>query len=307
MILAVAVALAAPHAARPAAGAPSLFDSLAAGWSAAAEESRWRSPTEVRRAASIVASQSLFRALKDGCSDRALRRAEVALAAAGWRSDRLSLGDGPLILTVHDTLGGGYFAWRCGPAADVVVQAPHSFFDLDTAEIVRAMFTEVGVRGAMWNTIHRYRATPDERPEDALHPADVAHQPASLFQTWTLSAADAWPGLRVVQVHGFAGSEVVADVVLSSGVEDAAPVALGGRLDGQLGPLDDGAAATVAVFGVDTDLLGATTNAQARALVGGAGETFLHVELSRELRTWLRAGSDRPGAFLRIVMEGAWR
>ncbi len=307
MIFAMALALAAPSPSRKAAAPPPLVETLDAGWHAAAEVSRWRSPTEVRRANAIAAAQLLFRALEDGCAERSLHRAEVALAAAGWRTARLPQAQGPGIVTVHDVWGGGYFAWRCGPASDVVVQAPHSFYDLDTAEIVRDMFADVSVRGAMWNTVHRYRATPSEQPEDALHPADVAHQPASLFQTWTLAAAEAWPSLRVVQLHGFAGSEAVGDVVLSSGVEGAAPTRVAERLRGAVGPLSDGEAATVQVFGLDTDLLGATTNAQARALAGGGGETFLHLELAREVRTWLRASSGRPGTLLQIVMEGSWR
>jgi hypothetical protein len=305
MILAVALAFATP--ARRADPAPTLDAVLQEGWSTASANSRWRSPTEVRRSGVIAGADELFRAIQQGCTERALRRAEATLGAVGWRwSVHTLVGEAPVI-TVHDLQGGGYFAWRCGGASDVLVQAPHSFFDLDTADLARTMFVDRQVRGVMWNTVHRYRATPDEQPEDALHPADVAHQPASLYQTWTLAATKAWPSLRVVQLHGFAGGASVGDVILSSGIEGVTPLAAAARLTGRLGPLEDGAFAAVQVFGVDTDLLGATTNAQARALAGGAGESFLHVELSRDVRAWLRADAARADAFLDVVLEGPWR
>jgi hypothetical protein len=310
-------------------------EELAAGlhgrWQDAVADSAWVSPTESRRVATIEAAQALLQALP-ACEDRPIRRALGGMAAAGWEVSVHEVAGQPRVIVVEDDAGGGMYAWRCGPATPLVLQAPHTLYDEDTEALTLQMFVGTDARGLMWNTVHRYRATPDERPQDRLHPADVAHQPASLFQTWTLVSTAVWPDARVLQLHGFAGTSdgdgpaAETDVSLATGAvtsTDAAPSAEAPRhtaiLSSGFAHLPPTGAATavaahlgalgrgVRVFGVNTELLGATTNAQARALVGGEGRRFLHLELSREARTWLLGAPGRPTALARALAEASWR
>jgi hypothetical protein len=303
-----------------------LAEGLRGRWQDAVRDSAWVSPTESRRVATIEAAQELLEALP-ACEDRAIRRALGGMASAGWEVSIHDLRGSPRIIVIEDDAGGGLFAWRCGPASPLLVQAPHTLYDEDTEALSLQMFVGTDARGLMWNTVHRYRATPAERPQDRLHPADVAHQPASLFQTWTLVATTVFPDSRVLQLHGFAGTTdgdgpaAEADVslatgavtttedaprytaILSSGFAHLPPTRAASLVSAHLGALGRG----VRVFGVDTELLGATTNAQARALVGGEGRRFLHLELSRDARTWLLGAPDRPAALARALAEAPWR
>jgi hypothetical protein len=167
---------------------------------------------------------------------------------------------------------------------ELIVQAPHSHFDLRTGDLARDALLAAPIRGAMWNTTHRYRATPDERPEDPVHPADVCDQPASAFQAWSLAAAAARPA-RVVQLHGFAQGPAAA--VLSSGDADRPPVHLTDAVAAALGE-------PIAVYGVDTATLGGARNVLASALPG----RFLHLELAPHARARL---ADDPGALTDLI------
>lgn len=267
-----------------------------------ARRSTWLAPTEPERVVTALAVRALVRAL-DVCDAGVLSDVQRSLARAGLTLSRHTVGT-DVVLVVTELLphGAGMSAWRCGEALDVIAQAPHAFYDLDTGDIVRAAFVFGGLRGVMWNTVHRYRATPGELPEDPVHPADVAHQPTALFQTWTLAALAVSPGLRVVQLHGFATSTSTADAVLSSGSADRPPVDLREVAGAALVP----EAPVVRIFGDDTDVLGGTTNVQARALVPLRPARFVHVELSPRARKALAADPTRAVRFLVGLGSASW-
>lgn len=257
----------------------------------------WRSPTTPERRALMAGAATLARAV-DTCPDHAVARATAELARAGLDLAVHTVGDATfLVLTDATDRGAGWSVWRCGPSSELIVQAPHAFHDLQTAPLALAAFLGTGARGAMFNSVHRYRAEPDERPEDEVHPADVTRQPASDFHTLTLTWTAVRPESRVVQLHGFGDDLTDADVVLSTTAADTGA---------------DGAAAAltaalpdhrVATWGVDVHVLGGTTNALAPSL-GRAGR-LLHVELSRELRRTL---ARDPGTAARALasLEGPW-
>src|SRR5690606_19084745 len=129
---------------------------------------------------------------------------------------------------------------------------------------------------------------PGERPEDPVHPADVCHQPGSLFQTVTLALTATRAELRVVQVHGYGGEPTHVDLVVSTGRPDRPPRGLREIVATTLGVHPT----RVGVFPDDVDVLGGTTNAAARQLAARAPR-FLHLELSRDLREVLRASPGR--------------
>ncbi len=237
----------------------------------------WRSPTGPRRSDLITGMQLLAMAL-EACDER-VEHAARHLEPAGLQVTRHRVGPETFILlTELQPDGTGWSAWRCGPARDLVLQAPHAMHDLDTDLVVRLAFVRGTARGAMWSTVHRYRAEPDEHPADEVHPADVTRQPASLFQSTSLAIASVRRELRFIQVHGFAASERDPDVIVST-ARRARPA----------GPAADVLAThlparRVATWAVDTNLLGATDNVLLRALSGSREPRVLHLELSREVR-----------------------
>lgn len=287
--------------------APALAEDLEASWRQASTGAVWRSPTTEER----DALREAFRILAVGAANCAATLPGVTrlLAAAGF-SLRHDVAAGIVVVeeTASGRRGGGLYAMRCGPAKPWALQAPHSFFDERTGGIVRMLFVESQARFAFWNTVHRYRATPDERIEDPVHPADVAHEPGSLFHAATLGAAAGDPLLRFVQIHGFESGKVPFDAVLSAGpVSDVAPnpgepdgkapVALAQALEPVLG--------RVGVHGKDTDRYGALRNVQGTALARRGPGRFLHIELAAEVRVRLRNDPAVRAAFLDSLAR-AW-
>jgi len=200
-------------------------------WTEAAQSVQWRSPTVSEREALREAMRLLFTA-SDTCSGRTVDRARERLDEAGFVLEEVEEAD---VLVVREpgeeSRGGGMYALRCGEARSWVLQAPHSFHDLRTGEIVRRLFAETDARAAYWNTLHRYRSVPDETSADVVHPADVAHEFGSFFHVATVGAAIGDPTLQVVQIHGFAEGRVPFQAVLSSGNERLLPLGVERRLE----------------------------------------------------------------------------
>lgn len=252
------------------------------------DSATWRSPREQERATLIDVTRRLVRALPL-CEADALADLQARLAPIGWQLEAWALGTTTLwVMHEQQAYGGALVASRCGPARPVFLQAPHGTYDVHTDDIVASAFALSTARVAAFNTSHRYRATADEHPNDALHPADVTRQPASLFQAITLAWAAQDPEVRVLQVHGFAPTTLQADVVLSSGRADRPPRALQALTATTLGLPPD----RVRVFGHDTDVLGGTRNAAGQHLASTPQVRFLHLELSRPLRDALQASPD---------------
>lgn len=203
----------------------------------------------------------------------------------GWRleveGDRLWLHQPPA-----EAAGGGLLAVRLGELpAEVVLQAPHPYYDKHTGRITGLLFDGGGVRAMMVATAHR----------DATPESDASHAIDSAFQALTLGVAAGTTDPLVVQLHGFSSKTSEADAVVSegsarlggsSGVEEAALM-----LRGVLG-LED------VVDGRDEPALGARRNVQGRALADTT--RFLHIELALEVREALRGDAD-----LRDRLRGA--
>jgi hypothetical protein len=250
----------------------------------------WRSPTRDEVARVVDGAGRLVMAL-DRCDAGPLSVAAAALGPDWTVEAHRAAGTTWVVVFEASPRGGPLSAWRCGEAVELVVQAPHSHFDLRTGALARDGLLGAPVRGAMWNTTHRYRAIEGERPEDPVHPADVATQPASLFQAWSVAAAAVRP-VRFVQLHGFGRGP--GDAVLSSGDAARPPTALAPTVAAEVG--------AVSVYGVDAAVLGGTENVLGRALPG----RFLHLELGADARARLAAAPDRLAALLRALGEAAW-
>lgn len=261
--------------------AEDLEGALETTWEAARTDATWRSPYAAERTA-LREGLARLAAGAATCDAGRLAEARALLAPADLVVEAW---EGPVWI-VRERLerrGAGLVAIRCGEAEPWVWQAPHAMYDLETGEIVRHLFVESGARAAMWNTVHRYRSTPAEAREDAVHPADVTREHGSLFHAATVGLAVGDPGLRFVQVHGFDRDSVPHDAIVSTGRADAPPTALATAL-GVLG--------SVGAYGADAEALGGTVNVQGKMLAAFPGHRFLHLELDRDLRRRLAEDAD---------------
>ncbi len=196
--------------------------------------------------------------------------------------------------------GAGTYLFRTGAANADLIQAPHVYFDLGTERLGLELFlcAPEGQRPRVFaaNTAHRFRpngvataaaSSSSLEDDDGDHPADLAHNPAHLYQHVTDLLAQSMPGLRVFQLHGFAAKarkNGALSAVVSAGSRFPTRFArtVASRLVGVLGQ-------QVRLFPDQTSELGGTRNAQARLLDRYPGARFVHLELSAQSREALRA------------------
>jgi hypothetical protein len=148
---------------------------------------------------------------------------------------------------------------------------------------------------AAWNS------APRGTEGGCAHSGDIARLPTHYLTAFSLAFAARHRGGRVVQLHGFdpdkrttqAGQEAAA--ILSDGTSTPAPRLLD-LADCLSRAFPD---RPVAVFGIDSDELGATSNAQGQALRDAGFGGFAHLELSADFRRELVGD---PGARSRLAM-----
>jgi len=216
--------------------------------------------------------------------DAALREAELRLVRWTEGDDRIW---GLLELDEAPRGGGAYlFAGRpTGGKRELILAAPHAFFDEQTGVIAGTIFfaqvaTDARMRAFFTNTLHRYRDRPGKPVPHEDSAADVCHNPQHLFSAVTEAAARTTP-VTVVQIHGFGSAqERNADVIVSAGKKNASTPRTRAVAAGIARIL----AAKVAVFPEETRELGATTNVQGQRLASIPGAEFVHIEMSMPVR-----------------------
>ena len=264
----------------------------------------YRDPTE----AEVGAYRAWIRAAIGSSGDAA-----SSAAPPGFVLERLP-GDTLLLAERQESRrGAGAVVIRLsGAAADVVVEAPHTFFDVGTLPIAIAAFERGRTHALVVNTVHRNSArlradagaaagdgaTDEEDGEPS--PSDVAHAERSFFLAAHEELGAAWPQATTLQFHGFR-DEQAAD---TSAILSAAGTR--SDLDGALVSLrrllgED----AVRSFPRQAQILGGLTNVEARASAR-SGRRFVHIEMSRALRDRLVGDETLLGCFVGALAEGSW-
>ena len=199
--------------------------------------------------------------------------------------------------------GTGTYVFRTGrEAAPVLLQAPHSYYDIHTGEIVEKLFEETEARAFFFNSLHRYRGARHERVGGTAYPSDLAHDTSSFFHLFMTEYLIHRPDTLVAQFHGYADGELEdrdIGVVLSNGSEEPTPFT--GRLADGLGAvLEDW---EVAIYPDDTDKYAATANIQGRWIRRYGRGHFVHVEFIDELRDQLEGGEVDIEGVGEVVIE----
>jgi hypothetical protein len=241
---------------------------------ASRSDERFVVPTEEQRAAFSALVADVARAAPSGVLPATTTDRAAALGFALRQDGGVAvLSDAPGALR-----GAGVVAVRLGALpSELVLQAPHPFFDVGTGEIGAAMFDAGGVRALVVASANR----------DAAEGADPAHAPAGWFQSATDGLATALPRPLFVQVHGFGAKTSEACAVVSEGPTRLEP----GRIERIALDLVGVLGCTTVRTGAEVPALAARTNAQGKLLVDRAA--FLHLELAAGVREDLRAAAER--------------
>jgi hypothetical protein len=185
--------------------------------------------------------------------------------------------------------GKGLYVFRNDPTKMVLLQAPHRFKDLDTGTIVARIMEESGFAAAAWNTVPRWYDEDGHRVD-----ADLSHTRTSHFNAFTRAFIRVHPGGQVAQLHGFdpdkrdSAAGRSASIVVSSGTKDpgSAATRAAACLKSML------RAEKTLLYPLDIQDLGATTNTNGAEVRSLGSTAFVHLEVSRDLRKWLRKDAD---------------
>jgi hypothetical protein len=204
----------------------------------------------------------------------------------------------------HRQRGAGALLVRTSAdARNVLVEAPHTFFDVGTLDVAVTVFHELRARALLINTVHRTAggdAPADDAEELRDHArsgtaaADLAHAPQSFYLAAHRELVEAFGRAGTVQLHGFRDEALPGTrVVVSAAGSTADARAVQSGLAQALGP-------GVHLYPVDVKRLGGTTNVQARASIE-TNAPFLHLELSRSLRSELVTSEELRVRFARAL------
>jgi hypothetical protein len=188
----------------------------------------------------------------------------------------------------QNTQGQGAYLFALDKPLNIVIQAPHQYFDYATGKIALQFFFEQDLRAITINTVHR-----NQTPQ-----SDLAHQANSLFSAFAESYAEILSEKEahkqtqgyLVQVHGFtnkhrrteAGKK--ADIIISNGTRSPSLY-----LQQSQARLNNTSAFKSYLYGVDIDELGGSQNSSLAILSQlNQQARFIHIELSADTRKKLK-------------------
>ncbi len=174
--------------------------------------------------------------------------------------------------------GDGVTIYRREAESELIVQAPHRYFDRQTLPIAQRLYRTLGARALLVNSVHRYRGDDCDAREDCA--SDVVRNSSSIFHAAHRGLMQAHPGATVLAIHGFAAREGEPDIILSAGGTRTELVCLARELrELTSGP-------SLGMYPSEIRRLGGVRGEQAKDL-RQRGARFVHLELSEALRETL--------------------
>lgn len=201
--------------------------------------------------------------------------------------------------------GAGAFLLRPGRGEEVVVQAPHTFFDQGTLHLSIALYEELQARALMINTVHRSgsgdREQRRQRALAANAESDLAHSDGSYYQHAHRALCQLLPKATTIQLHGYRDERAPdAQFIVSAANTQADPRPVARALNAEFD------APVARVYPDEVKLLGGTRNAQARASVAeGCG--LIHLEIAGSVRGRLKKEADFRQRVARAIGRGLAR
>lgn len=197
-----------------------------------------------------------------------------------------------------DCTGKGFYLVNLVGKKPILLEAPHRFFDLKTADITFAMIRDDGFIAAAFGSAHRYC-----RYEGKVLNADVAHNKKSYMLTFTQAFLRNYPHGMIVQIHGFDKAKrytdiaATADFVLSGGNHS-----ISFEMENLSHCLKTKVSKATFLFPVHVHELGATTNTIGQWVNKRHKDQFIHVEISRDMRRKLAANKSVLKQFSECIM-----
>jgi hypothetical protein len=255
----------------------------------------------------LATAERLFRRLFAGESGLALRREWAEL---GFELTDTRRGNVPLLIlremgkgAIQSRFSGlGFFVFAVERESTTVLQAPHSFHDVDTADIAFQLMEEGNLRAAAWNTMPAsWPAHPQLRPERHPMPSD------DYLVAFVRALLTTLPDGRVVQLHSFdpvrmySSSASHADIILS-GYEQRVT-----RSTGKLGRClkERFEGNRVRTYPLEVEEMGAVNNPVGKLMTDMDSRGFAHLAMSNIFRDELRTDSDMRKNLSHCLVDSA--
>ena len=150
--------------------------------------------------------------------------------------------------------GRGFYVVRINSKSNLVLQAPHRFYDMGSGTIVSKLFQENDCQAAAWNTVHRRQF-------------DLAHRRDSFLNAFTRAIVEFNDESIVVQIHGFEndkqkGVARAAELIVSNATEYPGRIAR----EASLRFKENFGRDNVRLYPLEVRQLGGTKNEQARVV-----------------------------------------
>jgi hypothetical protein len=227
----------------------------------------------------VTTMRELFTRLLQGERDQKI---ESRLRQLGWNLLTQSAGGRTwTVLTEDEDNRSGRGLFAIASQGRHALQAPHVPSDGLTGEILLRYAADGLPRALAWNTLPRSKA-------------DMAHSDGTYFMAFSQAYATVFPDDKIIQIHGFDGSQRRTRSAEHSGAIVSATHKYPSReLRAAVDCLKQRLDPDTRLYGQDVSELGGTTNSIARTLRRDGYEGFIHVELSLPLREALRDEADK--------------
>lgn len=250
---------------------------------------------------SIERREALFDAMASsdmGQAERAMRKARIAGYSLCHIADTL------VLYPDRPKLGGARIAWRKGEASTLILEAPHTFFDLGTNTQALKLFSELKARALIVSGTHRCasdraskcdgRAQVCGKQKRRFKNSDMAHSTQSFFQSAHEYLSMRYEKDWIISLHGMSDRGMsVSDGTLNDLSEKDAATRFGQSLMKHFP--EEYVSSCNHWGGAKMDLrLCGTTNVQGRFTNGailpcideapGSSGRFIHLEQSKSVR-----------------------
>ncbi len=227
------------------------------------------------------------------------RDAKVRALAASLDLEWIELAPGRLLLRERKDAryGRGIYAFREDGGA-IALQAPHSRSDRSTGSIAARLIAERRFAAAAWNSLPRR-----EKNKVPGSGADLAHLDDTWMMAFSRAFAGVYPEGRIVQLHGYSAAKR-----RTARARELDAIVSAGHVRPSLAATDithclqDRGVAAAGLYPIEVRELGGTTNRIGQALRAAGFFGFVHLEMSKSLRSSLLEHADRRKAFGRCLL-----
>lgn len=229
--------------------------------------------------------ENIFKAVLSGKLNQQLKKDLLDLNFTVVESDGLIT----LVESSPPLRGAGIYIINKDANNDVLIQAPHSFYDRKTAQIASQLMQENNLKALSISSVHR-------------KVADMAHLKDSVFLAFARAFSSMYSAPRIIQLHGFNENKRLqtysVDFILSNGTASRYQ-----KLTRQAECLSRKLRSSTKIYPLNVSVLGGTKNSTGRMLRSMGVSGFEHIEIGSKMRQTLKRSAQKRKLFSQCLLK----